>query len=83
MRTAIVTGGSSGIGFYAAKALQSAGCQVYELSRHQNEQQTVIHIPCDVTDEKQVQAAVERVKNETGTVDMLLCCAGFGISGAA
>ena len=40
------------------------------------------HICADVTDEAEVQAAVAQVLEETGRIDILVNCAGFGISGA-
>jgi NAD(P)-dependent dehydrogenase (short-subunit alcohol dehydrogenase family) len=74
-KVVIVTGGTSGIGLAAVKALRERGCTVYALSRHGD-------IPCDVTDEKSVQAAVEAVLKKEGRIDILVNCAGFGISGA-
>ncbi len=49
MKTAIVTGGSSGIGLEAAKALRDKGVKVYEISRRDHETDGVIHIKGDVT----------------------------------
>jgi len=80
--TVIVTGGSGGIGAAAADALAKAGCTVYELSRSGSDRTGVSHITCDVTDEPSVRAAVELVTAREGGVDVLLCAAGFGISGA-
>lgn len=40
-------------------------------------------ISCDVTDEKSIKAALGRVLEETGKIDVLVCNAGVGISGAA
>lgn len=82
MKTAIVTGGSSGIGRAAALALASAGCSVYEISRRSVSEPTVKHLTADVTDEEAVRQAVAQVVREAGRVDILVCCAGFGISGA-
>ena len=42
-KIAIVTGGTSGIGLAAVKALREKGCTVYALSRRGE-------IPCDVSD---------------------------------
>ncbi|MBR1659824.1 MAG: SDR family NAD(P)-dependent oxidoreductase [Oscillospiraceae bacterium] len=80
---AIVTGGSSGIGRETALALLARGCRVYEFSRRENELPGVVHIGCDVSDEGQVRAAVEQVRNREGRVDILVNNAGYGISGAA
>jgi short-subunit dehydrogenase len=72
----IVTGGTSGIGLAAVNALREKGCTVYALSRHGD-------ISCDVSDEVSARAAVEQVLEKEGRVDVLVNCAGFGISGAA
>lgn len=82
MLTAIVTGGSSGIGRACAAALAKAGCRVYELSRHEKPLDGVAHMPADVTDEATLTAAAAEVFAQTGSIDILVCCAGFGISGA-
>ena len=80
-KTAIVTGASSGIGRAVAAALAAEGCRVYDLSRSDKPQDGVVHIPCDVTDEESVRAAVSRVTAD-GDADILVNCAGMGISGA-
>ena len=36
----------------------------------------------DVTDEASVQEAVEQILSERGSIEILVNCAGFGISGA-
>ena len=81
-KTAIVTGGSSGIGLNVARSLQNAGCVVYEFSRREVPDSKFHHISVDVTDEKAVNEAVSKVLHETGKIDILVNCAGFGISGA-
>ena len=53
MKTALVTGGSSGIGRSTAAALKNAGFAVYEFS-------------LDVTDENAVQKAVGEILSEAG-----------------
>ena len=75
-KVVIVTGGTSGIGLAAVKALREKSCTVYALSRHGD-------IPCDVSDEASARAAVEQVLQREGRVDILVNCAGFGITGAA
>ena len=75
-KVVIVTGGTSGIGLAALDALRAKGCTVYALSRHGD-------IACDVSDEQSARAAVEAVLAREGRIDILVNCAGFGISGAA
>ncbi len=74
-KVVIVTGGTSGIGLAAVQALRAKGCTVYALSRHGE-------IPCDVSDEQSARAAVQTVLDAVGRIDVLVNCAGFGISGA-
>lgn len=81
-KVAIVTGGSSGIGMQTAKYLQQNGCRVYEFSRREAADSPFVHISVDVTDEAGVKAAVDQVLKAEGRVDILVNCAGFGISGA-
>lgn len=81
-RVVIVTGGNSGIGKSTAQSLASKGCKVYDFSRRDIACDGVIHIGCDVTDEAQVQKAVDTVLAEEGKIDILINSAGFGISGA-
>ena len=81
-KVAVVTGGNSGIGKYTADALKARGCTVYELSRRNIENKGILHITDDVSDEVQVVSAIERIINEQGRIDIVINCAGFGISGA-
>lgn len=81
-KVAIVTGASSGIGRYTAKALAEKGCIVYDLSRRTIPHEKVKHIKTDVTDEKNVIKSVSEIINTEGQIDVVINCAGFGISGA-
>ena len=74
-KVAVFTGGTSGIGLAAVKALREKGCTVYALSRRGE-------IPCDVSEVNSVRAAVQTVLDKEGRIDILVNCAGFGISGA-
>ena len=76
----IVTGGSSGIGLAVTAALRGKGCTVYELSRRPSDDP--YHISADVTDEAAVRRAVQDVIAREGRLDVMICNAGFGISGA-
>ncbi len=81
-KIALVTGGSSGIGRCTAISLKNMGCKVYEISRRDIPCDGIIHLKADVTDEKAVKSAVESIINADGKIDILINCAGFGISGA-
>lgn len=81
-KTAIVTGGSSGIGRCTAAALAKAGYRVYEFSRREVPLPGVVHRRVDVTDEQAVRDAVAEVAASSGGIDAVVNCAGFGISGA-
>ncbi len=81
-RIAVVTGASSGIGRCTAKALRDMGCKVYDLSRRNIPLEKVTHIKTDITDENQVVSAVKEIIANEGRIDILVNCAGFGISGA-
>lgn len=78
----LVTGGTSGIGRAVCGYLVRQGCRVYELSRREQGTEGTVHFSADVTDESGVNAAVEKLLAETGRIDVLVNCAGFGISGA-
>ncbi len=81
-KVAIVTGASSGIGRYTAAALRDAGCTVYDFSRRNIPLENVFHIRTDVTDEENVNTSVAQVVSQEGRIDIVVNCAGFGISGA-
>jgi len=83
---AIVTGGASGLGAATTKDLVSAGARVaiIDLERSNGEKfaaemgSQVIFCPADVTDESQVQAAIDRAVSEFGSIQIDVNCAGIG-----
>ena len=81
-KIAIVTGGTSGIGLCTAAALQQKGCKVYTFSRRSAGDPRFTHIPVDVTDPEAAGSAVRKVRDTEGHLDIVVNCAGFGISGA-
>lgn len=81
-KIAVVTGASSGIGRCTAKALRDMGCKVYDLSRRDIPLENVKHIKTDITKESEVLSAVKDIIDTDGRIDILVNCAGFGISGA-
>lgn len=81
-KIAIVTGGTSGIGLCTAAALHEKGCKVYTFSRRQFSDPRFTHIRVDVTDPDAAEAAVRCVYEKEGRLDIVVNCAGYGISGA-
>jgi 3-oxoacyl-[acyl-carrier protein] reductase len=84
-RKAVVIGGASGIGWATAQALVADGCQVTiadlntdgarERAAELGEPHSAVQV--NVTDE----TSVERLFSETGPVDVVVNCAGFGSLG--
>lgn len=81
-KTVLITGGNSGIGQAAAAALSQKGCTVYEISRRDSNRPPVRHIGADVTREESVAKAVDEILMREGKIDIVINCAGYGISGA-
>jgi sorbose reductase len=94
-KTAIVTGGTSGIGRVVAEYLASAGANVAIISRNQDSCDRVAaeleHMynvqaagfACDVTDESGVEVAMGHISTRLGTPDVLFSNAGININGGA
>ena len=82
MKTAIVTGGTSGLGLAAAQTLAEKGLRVYALSRHGAPVPGVTSLACDITDADAVERTVAAIEAEAGRIDLVVNNAGFGISGA-
>lgn len=83
MKTAVITGGSSGIGLATCEVFLEKGFEVYELSRKGKDNGNIKHITCDITDENSVISAFNKIIESSGKIDVLVNNAGFGISGAA
>jgi 3-hydroxyacyl-CoA dehydrogenase/3-hydroxy-2-methylbutyryl-CoA dehydrogenase len=83
---AVVTGGASGLGLATTQELIAAGGRVaiLDLPTSAGEEiakglgSSVIFCPCDVTDEKQVEAAVDRAVETFGSIRVDVNCAGIG-----
>lgn len=74
-RTAIVTGGNSGLGEASVQALLAGGARVISFDLGGTAPDGAQFVPCDVADAAAVQAAVASV---SGPVHILLNCAGIG-----
>ncbi len=87
MTVALVTGASSGMGKAFAKALLAQGLTVYAAARRLDQMNDLaeldaIALKMDITREDDVQAAVRRIEQDHGGVDVLVNNAGFGVFGA-
>jgi NAD(P)-dependent dehydrogenase (short-subunit alcohol dehydrogenase family) len=91
---ALVAGGNRGLGFEMAIALAEAGASVCILGRDaaRNDQaceliasrfgHDCLSCTCDITDEQQIAAAVNRAVERFGKIDILINSAGINIRGA-
>lgn len=89
-KTAVVTGGSKGIGYAIAAALAAAGCNVTISARNASEVQraarelsgrgsgTVEGIVCDVTKLDDVRRMIDRTVERSGGLQILVNNAGVG-----
>lgn len=74
-KTAVVTGGNSGLGRATAEALLAAGAKVVSLDMAGGAPDGVRFIPCDVSVASSVESAIEQID---GPIHMLVNCAGIG-----
>lgn len=91
-KTALITGGSSGIGLATARLLASRGVRCALLARDPDRLAAAVgtlntdhrpHLaePVDVSDAQAVAQAVSRLQAETGAPDILVNCAGAAYPG--
>jgi NADP-dependent 3-hydroxy acid dehydrogenase YdfG len=91
---ALVTGASSGIGAAAAAGLAAEGAAVALAARRRERLDTLaasirdqggtaLVLECDITDQQQAAAAVERTASELGRLDTLINNAGVMLLGPA
>jgi hypothetical protein len=85
MKTAIVTGASSGIGLEITRTLLHMDYKVYGLSRKEiplpDSGSTLIPVECDLLETKKLQASVVAILDAEPTLDLLVNCAGTGLFG--
>jgi len=90
-RVALITGGAGGLGKVFARALANAGASVVLMGRRldavQAEAQAIsdatgkrtLGVAADVTNQEQVQAAINQIVDQIGHVDILINNAGINI----
>ncbi len=78
---AIVTGGASGIGAATAALLAERGARTAILDRETAPATDVLQVRCDVTDRREVDAAIEQVASAYGGLDVVVNNAGIGAQG--
>ncbi len=86
-KVALVTGASSGMGKDFAKALIEEGMTVYAAARRIDKMDDLkslgaITVKMDITQDSDVQAVADQIKQDHGAVDVLINNAGFGMYGA-
>jgi NAD(P)-dependent dehydrogenase (short-subunit alcohol dehydrogenase family) len=91
-RIAIVTGSSSGIGFETSLALARNGFYTYATMRNLDKSKTILELArleelplevlrLNVTDDKSVKKAIEKIANEQERIDVLVNNAGYALVG--
>lgn len=90
-KTAIVVGGSKGLGYGMATGLATAGAAVILVSRHQEEldaaaneiaaltQATVVGMAADIGSPASIQTLMEQAVRQFGHVDILINSAGLNV----
>ncbi|MEU3974049.1 SDR family oxidoreductase [Streptomyces bacillaris] len=92
-RKTVITGGDSGIGRAVALAFAREGADVLLTHLAEEEQEaretarlveeagrTAVTVPCDIRDEKQCRAVVERAVSDFGRIDVLVNNAAYQMS---
>ncbi|HUQ90243.1 MAG TPA: 3-hydroxyacyl-CoA dehydrogenase [Bryobacteraceae bacterium] len=83
-KTAIITGGGSGLGAATARMIAAAGGNVLVIDRQESAARLVagelggISSGADVTSPEQMEAAIESARSRFGAVHILVNCAGVG-----
>jgi short-subunit dehydrogenase len=88
-KTVIITGASAGIGLSVAQTIDNEDFNVYAASRSGNFSKGNLKFPenffplkMDVNDAESVKVATQKILDERGTIDAVVCNAGNGIAGA-
>jgi len=88
MKSALVTGGSSGIGLAIARMLKEEGYELTLVARRPEKLTSAANelgataVPANVANEDECARAVAAHAERCGTLDVLVHCAGVGVGGA-
>ncbi len=85
-KTAVITGGGSGIGLEIAKAYAAEGAYVYITGRRENVLQKAVreigenasYLTGDVTSREDMQRLADKIRSERGSADIVIANAGVG-----
>ena len=82
--SAIVTGGSSGIGYATAKALTERGAKVsvLDLQKPLSAIEGVNYLICNIQNREEVNASVKDAASKMGAIDIVINNAGIGSTGS-
>ncbi len=75
-RVIVITGASSGLGLGLKNKFEEKGDIVVGIAKEDAD------YVCDVADYSQLKSIFEEIEKKYGKIDMLITCAGYGISGA-
>ena len=92
-KTAIVTGSSTGIGFETSLLLARNGFHTYATMRNLEKSNEIMDLArkeklplevleLDVTDDRSVKNAIDRIMDERKSIDIVVNNAGYGLNGA-
>jgi NAD(P)-dependent dehydrogenase (short-subunit alcohol dehydrogenase family) len=91
-KNVLITGGSRGLGIVLSRQLAQAGARLAICARDEDELhrakqdleeygRPVVALPCDITQQQQVEATVKKVQDELGPIDVLINNAGIITTG--
>ena len=81
-KVVVITGAGKGIGKATAKYFWERGFRVFDLGRSGESTEFCEHVYCDVAIPETIDSARDEVFKRCGKVDVLVCNAGFGVSGS-
>jgi len=75
----VITGGTSGIGLELKNLFVNNGDKVFTVSSREMDDEN--HYSCDISNELKVKQVINDIGSKFGRIDMLINCAGYGMSG--